>query len=95
MVKSLFLYKIPYVVPLPGVQSSDSFRDQLRNAVSQNDIKKLDRVIKQSVAVGYPDLDSDIQKARETLYTLQGGQGGWQCFSKYLIHFLIISNKAS
>lgn len=70
------LHKIARMIPLSGVLSPDYFRDQLREAVSQNDIKNLERVIKQSVAAGFPDLDSDIQNARETLHTLQGGQGG-------------------
>lgn len=49
-----------------------SLRDQLRTAIRLKDIDSLDAAIEEATAMGYPELGSDIRKARETLKSMGG-----------------------
>lgn len=44
--------------------------------MKEKDIVKLEKTINDCVSAGIPELDSDIQEARDYLITLQGGTGG-------------------
>ena len=51
-------------------------RPQLKTAIESKDRKALDAFVKQSISLGLPGLDADIQEARITLDQLDGGKGG-------------------
>ena len=53
-----------------------SLRDQLRAAIKFKDIDSLEAAIEEAEAIGYPELGSDIRKARETLASLGGSLKG-------------------
>ena len=45
-------------------------------AIRQKDIKALDKTIREVEASRYPELATDLRKARDTLDKLGGGRGG-------------------
>ena len=54
----------------------DDLLAKLRAAFKSKDKKALDATIKESVSLGLPGLDADIQEARVALFKLEGGKGG-------------------
>lgn len=61
---------------MPGARSPELLRDQLREAIRYKDKKILRDILKDCLSVGFPELDTDIQQAREVLDKMQGGRGG-------------------
>ena len=61
---------------LPGSITPEIVRPQLKTAIKSKDRKALDAFVKQSISLGLPGLDADIQEARITLDQLDGGKGG-------------------
>lgn len=61
---------------LSGSISAEIVRPQLKTAIKSKDRKSLDAFVKQSLSLGLPGLDADIQEARVTLDKLDGGKGG-------------------
>lgn len=59
-----------------GSKKPDEFLSKLKKAIDSQDKTFLERAITESVAAGMPELDLEIQKARETLNVLEGGKGG-------------------
>lgn len=53
-----------------------SIRDQLRSAIKLKDLDSLEAAIEEAEAIGYPELGSDIRKARETFASLGGEARG-------------------
>ncbi|GAB1600006.1 uncharacterized protein LOC115214248 isoform X1 [Argonauta hians] len=51
-------------------------RDDLARAIRQKDPKKLDEAIRKCEDAGYPEIGSDIRRARDVLESLGGGRGG-------------------
>lgn len=58
------------------VKSADTLRDQLTMAIRQKDIKALDKAIAEAEVARYPEIASDLRKARDSLESLGGGRGG-------------------
>ena len=56
--------------------SPDTLRDQIRRASKLKDKEGLERLIDEAEAAGYPELGSDLRKARKSLESLGGGRGG-------------------
>lgn len=54
----------------------ETVRDQIRRASKAKDKESLERLIDEAEAAGYPELDSDLREARESLDRLGGGRGG-------------------
>lgn len=61
---------------LTGFKNPDSLRGKLKLAVRWKDKPHLERVINECVASGFPELDTEVHKARDVLDILGGGQGG-------------------
>ena len=59
------------------IVSADTLRDELADAISSKDIDSLEKAITDAEAAGYPELGSELRKARDTLNKLGGGRGGW------------------
>lgn len=58
------------------IVSANTLRDELADAIESTDIDSLEKAIADAEAAGYPELSSDLQKARDTLERLGGGRGG-------------------
>ena len=58
------------------MKSADTLRDQLTMAIRQKDIKALDKAISEAETARYPEIASELRKARESLQKLGGGRGG-------------------
>ena len=58
------------------IPTSDTLRDELADAIRSKDIDQLEKAIEDAEAAGYPELGSELRKARDTLDTLGGGRGG-------------------
>ena len=58
------------------MKSADTLRDQLTLAIRQKDMKALDAAIADAEAARYPEIASELRKARESLQNLGGGRGG-------------------
>lgn len=56
--------------------SADALRDELADAISSKDIDSLEKAIADAEEAGYPELGSELRKARDTLEKLGGGRGG-------------------
>lgn len=54
----------------------DTLRDQLTLAIRQKDIKALEKAILETESARYPELSTDLRKARDVLENLGGGRGG-------------------
>ena len=61
---------------LPGSKTADSLKEKLAKATEKKDKNELEEVIKECVAAGMAELDSDIDQARNVLDQLKGGKGG-------------------
>ena len=59
-----------------GHKSPDELREKLKMAILQKNRPTLERVINECIAAGFPELDSDINHARDVLLMLGGGRGG-------------------
>ena len=59
-----------------GTKKPEELLAKLQEAIDSQDKSALDKAISESVAAGMPELDLQIQKARETLDILEGGKGG-------------------
>uniref|UniRef100_A0A0L8FP52 Uncharacterized protein n=1 Tax=Octopus bimaculoides TaxID=37653 RepID=A0A0L8FP52_OCTBM len=57
-------------------KSPDSFRRRLKRATKQKDRYALEKLIVELEAAEFPELGSDLRKARNTLKSLGGGLGG-------------------
>lgn len=51
-------------------------RDQIRRASKAKDKEDLERLIDEAEAARYPELATDLRKARKSLESLGGGRGG-------------------
>lgn len=58
------------------MKSPESLRAQLHEAMKAKDRTMLDTLIYECVSVGMPELDADIQEARNVADILRGGSGG-------------------
>lgn len=58
------------------IVSADTLRDELADAIISEDTDSLEKAIADAEAAGYPELGSDLRKARDTLDKLGGGRGG-------------------
>lgn len=61
---------------LLDIVSADALREELADAIKSEDIDSLERAIADAEAAGYPELGSDLCKARKSLDNLGGGRGG-------------------
>lgn len=61
---------------LSGSKTSESLRENLKEAIKTKDRIVLDKAISECVSAGMPELDADIQKARSVADILRGGTGG-------------------
>lgn len=61
---------------LLDIVSADTLREELADAIKSEDIDNLERAIADAEAAGYPELGSDLRKARKSLDDLGGGRGG-------------------
>lgn len=61
---------------LLGHKSPEELREKLTLAIRQKNRPTLERVINECVAAGFPELDSEINHARDVLLMLGGGRGG-------------------
>lgn len=61
---------------LSDIVSADTLREELADAISSKDIDSLEKAISDAEAAGYPELGSDLRKARDSLDALGGGRGG-------------------
>lgn len=61
---------------LLDIVSADTLREELADAIKSEDIDNLERAIADAEAAGYPELASDLRKARKSLDNLGGGRGG-------------------
>lgn len=59
-----------------GFKTPDALRARLNTAIAQKDKMALERAIIDCEEAGYPELGTDLRKARDTLETLGGGRGG-------------------
>ena len=57
-------------------KSPDSLRKKLKLAVRWKDRQGLEDAIDECEDAGYPELGSELQRARTTLESLGGGRGG-------------------
>lgn len=58
------------------MKTSASLREQLRAAVKEGDRKALEKLIIECEEAAYPELGSDLRRARHALGKLGGGRGG-------------------
>lgn len=56
--------------------SPENVRDKLKKAIASKDIRSLQSVIGDAEAAAFPEVSSDLRKARDTLESLGGGRGG-------------------
>lgn len=56
--------------------AADLLRSQLRDAIASEDIDSLEKAIADAEAAAYPELASELLKARDTLKINGGGRGG-------------------
>ena len=64
------------LLSLLDIVSAGTLRDELADAIRCEDIDSLERAIADAEAAGYPELGSDLLKARDALEILGGGRGG-------------------
>ena len=70
----IFTNKCPSCLPAPKIP--DILREQLKAAMKEKDRFALEKIILQCEAAAFPELGSDLRKAREVLQDLGGGRGG-------------------
>lgn len=58
------------------VVSAGTLREELADAIRSENIDSLEKAIADAEAAGYPELGSDLRKARDSLDKLGGGRGG-------------------
>lgn len=58
------------MVLLIGSKTPEALVDKLKKAIWRKDRKKIEKRINECVAAGFPELDQEIQKARELLEEL-------------------------
>lgn len=56
--------------------SPENVRDKLKKAIASKDIRSLQSVIGEAEEAAFPEVSSDLRKARDTLESLGGGRGG-------------------
>lgn len=61
---------------LIGSVSVKSLRDKLQKAMKTKDKRLLDSAIRETVVAGIPELETDLQQARNMSDILSGGSGG-------------------
>lgn len=61
----------------------DALRSRLKMAIEEKDQGKLEAVIIDCEEAAYPELGSELRKARDTLTSLGGGRGGLECDDTY------------
>lgn len=64
------------MVLLIGSKTPDTLRDQLRRASRLRDRAALEKLIDEAEQAGFPELGTELSKARDTLESLGGGRGG-------------------
>lgn len=72
----LLLLKVYFLSLLLDIVSAGDLRDELTEAIKSQDIESLEQAIADAEAAGYPELGSDLAKARDALEILGGGRGG-------------------
>lgn len=60
---------------MSGPVTVDNLRRKLDTAIFEKDTKKIKKIIRECLAADLPDLEGDVQKARNFLDILQGGTG--------------------
>lgn len=79
---------------MSGSLNPETLREQLKDATRQKDANLLDKSIKLCLASGFPELDADINRARDNLDILEGGQGGQHQLTCSPIYNVYIMYKA-
>ena len=59
-----------------GSKSPEALRARLNASIAQKDKTALERAIIDCEEAGYPELGTDLRKARDILEDLGGGRGG-------------------
>ena len=67
---------IEFFVLVAGSKTPDILRQKLEDAMKQKDKDQLDKVIRECVAAGMPELRDHVQQARRASDILGGGTGG-------------------
>ena len=52
---------------------------KLNRSIRRKDKDAIERTIAECIAAGFPELDSEIQRAREVLKQLEQETEGWHC----------------
>ena len=71
----MFLIGLAFIL-MSDIMTADMLRSQLREAINSEDIDSLEKAIADAEAAAYPELASDLLKARDTLEINGGGRGG-------------------
>lgn len=58
------------------LRAASSLKDQLISAIRDKDLTQLDNAIRDCEAAAYPELSTDLRKARYTMESLGAGRGG-------------------
>lgn len=75
-VDSVVIFTNKYSCCLPAPKMPDILREQLKAALKEKDRFALEKIILQCEAAAFPELGSDLRRAREVLQDLGGGRGG-------------------
>lgn len=75
-VDSVVIFRNKYSSCLPAPKMPDILREQLKAALKEKDRFALEKIILQCEAAAFPELGSDLRRAREVLQDLGGGRGG-------------------
>uniref|UniRef100_A0A0L8GL38 Uncharacterized protein n=1 Tax=Octopus bimaculoides TaxID=37653 RepID=A0A0L8GL38_OCTBM len=81
-----------------GIKTPESVREALKYAMKEADEPALERAIKDATAAGFPELASDVQKARDKLDLLRGGRGATksaESLKKMLHDAVAMKNKSA
>ena len=65
-----------YLFPLSDIKNADDIHDQLSIAIKSKDVDALSKAIQEAEEAGYPELGTELRKARDSLEALGGGRGG-------------------
>lgn len=63
-----------------GGKSPSELIEKLKSAIEGKNVLTLDKILCESVSAGMPELDFEIQHARNVLNILDGGSGGSENF---------------
>lgn len=72
-------------IVLSEIKNPTVLLNQLAKAIKQKDVPELSKIIAECEILGYPELNSELRRARINLEDLGGGDGGLQ---KFLINIL-------